>query len=122
MAEWLRDYYDNVDNMRLDDFVDSHTDDVIVQMGNNPPAHGKEQVREAIGQFWTMIDGLEHNFSQVHESGGTTVLEAQIDYTRKDGKVVTVPCASVLDRAEDGRVAALRVYIDLAPVFGPAPG
>jgi ketosteroid isomerase-like protein len=118
MSDWLRTYYDNVDNMRLDEFVDSHTDDVIVQFGNNPPARGKDEVREAIGQFWMMIDGLQHTFNQVHESDGTTVLEAQIDYTRKDGQVVTVPCASVLDRVDDGKISALRVYIDLAPVFG----
>lgn len=117
MADWLRDYYDNIDNMRLDDFVDSHTEDIVVQFGNNPPAVGKQQVREAIGQFWTMISGLEHNFVNVHESGSTTVLEANIDYTRHDDQVVTVPCASILDRAEDGRVSALRIYVDLAPVF-----
>jgi hypothetical protein len=28
-----------------------------------------------------------------------------------------VPCASILDRAQDGKVSALRIYIDLAPVF-----
>jgi ketosteroid isomerase-like protein len=117
MADWLRDYYDNIDHMRLDDFVNSHTDDVLVQFGNNPPAVGKEQVREAIGQFWTMIDGLEHTFINVHEAGSTTVLEADIEYTRQDAQVVTVPCASILDRAPDGKVSALRIYIDLAPVF-----
>jgi ketosteroid isomerase-like protein len=117
MADWLRDYYDNIDGMRLDDFVESHTDDVVVKFGNNPPAEGKEQVREAIGQFWTMISGLEHTFVNVHEAGDTTVLEADIDYTRQDGQVVTVPCASILDRAQDGKVRQLRIYVDLAPVF-----
>jgi ketosteroid isomerase-like protein len=119
MGDWLRDYYDTIDNMRLDEFVDSHTDGVVVQFANNPPAHGKDEVRESIGQFWTLIDGLEHTFLSVHEDGPTTVLESNIDYTRKDGQVVTVPCASVVDRAGDGKVSGLRVYIDLAPVFAP---
>jgi ketosteroid isomerase-like protein len=118
--DWLRVYYENVDGMRLDDFVDSHTDDVVVKFGNGPAAVGKEQVREAIGQFWTMVGGLRHNFVSVHQSGDTTVLEADIDYTLLDGRVVTVPCASILERDGGGKVRALRVYIDLAPVFAPS--
>ena len=117
MSDWVRDYYDNVDNMRLDEFVDSHTDDVVVKMGNSPPAVGKDAVREAIGGFWTMIGGLRHEFVSVHDAGATTVVEASIDYTLLDGRVVTVPCASILDRADGGKVSGLRVYIDLAPVF-----
>ena len=117
MSDWINDYYANIDNMRLDDFVNSHTDDVVVKFGNNPPAVGKDQVRAAIGQFWTLIGGMKHSFVNVHEAGNTTVLEADIDYTRLDGQVVTVPCASIIDRVDDGKVSGLRIYIDLAPVF-----
>jgi ketosteroid isomerase-like protein len=119
MGDWLREYYDDVDNMRLQEFVDRHTDDVVVKFGNNPPAVGKAEVEQAIGYFWTLIGGLRHNFTNVYTAGDTTIVEADIDYTRKDGGQVTVPCTSVLHQ-RDGLVDQLRVYLDLAPVFAPA--
>jgi ketosteroid isomerase-like protein len=118
MDDWLRDYYDDVDNMRLDAFVDRHTDDVVVKFGNNPPAVGKDEVRQAIGYFWTLIGGLRHEFVNVFAEGDTTILEAEIDYTRKDGGHVTVPCTSILHRRGEF-VDQLRVYLDLTPVFAP---
>ena len=42
MSEWLNDYYDDVDHMRLENWLARHTDDVVVQFGNNPPARGTE--------------------------------------------------------------------------------
>ena len=119
MGDWLKDYYDDVDNMRLQAFVARHTDDVVVKFGNNPPAVGKAQVEQSIGYFWTMIGGLRHHFVNVFTDGDTTILEAEIDYQRKDGGTVRVPCTSILHR-RDGLVDGLRVYLDLAPVFAPA--
>ncbi len=117
---WLKDYYDDVDNMRLEEFVARHTDDVMVQFGNNPPANGKDEVRGAIGYFWEMIGGLKHNFVNVIEDGDVTVLEANIDYLRKDdGQTVTVPCVSILRRNGE-LVEQLKMFLDLAPVFSPA--
>jgi hypothetical protein len=119
MSDWFREYFDDVDNMRLDDWIARHSDDVVVTFGNNPPARGKEEVAGNIGYFWSLIDGLKHNIVHTYEVNGTTILETQVDYHRKDGKTVTVPCTSVLHRSGD-LVDALRVYIDLAPVFSEA--
>ena len=54
---------------------------------------------------------------------GAAVVEADIDYTRTDGKVVTTPCVTLLHRAGDAepaRVDHVRIFIDLAPVFAPS--
>jgi ketosteroid isomerase-like protein len=116
MSDWIRDYYDDVDNMRLGEWVARHSDDVVVRFGNNPPARGKDEVAQNIGQFWSLIGGLKHNFVNTWEVDGTTILELNVDYTRADGAHVSVPCTSFLHR--DGElVDELRVYIDLAPVF-----
>lgn len=118
-TDWLRRYYDDVDHMRLDDFIAWHSDDVRVQFGNNPPANGKEEVRENIGHFWEMISGLKHNFVTVVTDGDTTVLDAEIDYRRRDGVTVTVPCATLLHRRGE-LIDQVKIYADLAPVFAPA--
>jgi ketosteroid isomerase-like protein len=119
MSTWIDDYYADVDAMRLDAFVERHSDDAAVTFGNNPPAVGKEAIRAAIGGFWSMIGGLRHerrNLWLVND-GGTAVLEVITHYTTKGGAAVPVPCVSILDRSADGKVTSLRVHIDLAPLF-----
>jgi 2-keto-4-pentenoate hydratase/2-oxohepta-3-ene-1,7-dioic acid hydratase in catechol pathway/ketosteroid isomerase-like protein len=116
---WLREYYADVDGMRMDAYLAHHTDDVVVRFANNPEAHGKEQVRAGIGHFWELIDGLRHEFVNVFEDGDTTIAEALIDYTRKDGQVVTIPCTTLLHRRGE-LVDSVRVYLDVAPIFAPA--
>ena len=116
MSDWVHDYYDDVDNMRLDEWVARHSDDVVLKFGNNPPAQGQDEIAQNIGQFWSTIGGLKHDFVNSYEVDSTTILELNVDYTRADGAHVTVPCTSFLHR--DGElVDELRVYIDLAPVF-----
>ncbi len=118
MAEWFREYYDDVDNMRLDEFVSRHTDDVEVKFGNGPAVVGKDEVKQAIGGFWQTIGGLRHDFVHVYTQGDTTILEVDIDYERKDGSHVSVPATSVLHRRGE-LVDQLRIYIDVAPVYAP---
>ncbi len=129
MTDWVIRYYDDIDNMRLDEFVSWHAPDVTVQFANNPPAHGHDQVRGAIGHFWELIGGLKHNILHVWDTpDGTSVVEANIDYTRKDGQVVTTPCVTLLHRADagpesgtrSGGIDSVRIFVDLAPVFAPA--
>ena len=119
MSDWITDYYADVDGMRLQAFVDRHTDDAQVVFGNNPPAVGKQAIGEALGGFWSMIGGLRHERRNLWfvDEGRTAVLEALVHYTTKGGAEVAVPCVSLLDRAEDGQVSSLRVHIDLAPLF-----
>ena len=118
VSDWVRDYYDDVDNMRMDEFIAWHTDDVRVRFANNPEAQGHDQVRGAIGHFWEEIRGLKHNIVNAWETGGTAIVEAQIDYTRKDGNVVTVPCTTVLRRPGD-KIDSVRIYMDPTPIFAP---
>ena len=119
MSTWIDDYYADVDAMRLEPFVERHSDDASVVFGNNPPAVGKEAIGAAIGGFWSMIGGLRHERRNLWfvNDGDTAVLEVVTHYTTKGGAKVPVPCVSLLDRNADGKVTSLRVYIDLAPLF-----
>ncbi|MFC4948002.1 nuclear transport factor 2 family protein [Pseudonocardia sp. GCM10023141] len=119
MSEWIDAYYADVDGMRLQSYVDRHTEDAEVVFGNNPAAIGKAAIGEAIGGFWSLIGGLRHERRNLWfvDDGNTAVLEVITHYTTKGGTHVAMPCVSLLDRAPDGRVSSLRVHIDLAPLF-----
>jgi ketosteroid isomerase-like protein len=119
MSDWITDYYADVDGMNLDAYVAHHADEAEVIFANNPPAVGRDAIREAIGGFWTMIGGLRH---EVHNrwdvnDGNTAVLEVTTHYTTHGGAAVSMPCVSILDRNAEGQVTSLRVHIDLAPLF-----
>jgi hypothetical protein len=116
MQHWFSDMYANVDAMRLDAFVAGLTPDVEVVVGNNPAMNGRQAVKEGIGHFWSTISGLKHHVVNVVEGQGLTVLEAKVDYSRKDGRQVTVPVVTVLERNGD-LVKSLRIYFDVAPVY-----
>jgi ketosteroid isomerase-like protein len=119
MGTWIDDYYADVDAMRLEAFVERHSDDAVVVFGNNPPAVGKEAISTNIGGFWSMIGGLRHERRNLWfvNDGDTAVLEVVSHYTTKGGAQVGVPCVSILDRDAGGKVTSLRVHIDLAPLF-----
>ncbi len=120
MSDWITDYYSDVDAMRLTSFVDRHTDDAVLVFANNPPAVGKPAIKEAIGGLFSMIGGLRHERRNLWfvNDGDTAVLEVFTHYTTKGGvEVVPLPCVSLLDRGADGRVRALRIHMDLAPLF-----
>ena len=113
---WLIQYYADVDAQRMDAFLAHHAPDARVVFANHPPAVGHEAIRGAIGGLWGAIAGLSHRVVQVWECGATTLLEAAVTYTRKDGKAVIVPCVSIFE-TRDGKVTDLRIHLDLAPVF-----
>jgi len=119
MSDWIDDYYADVDAMRLDPYVDRHSDDAVVVFANQPPAVGKDAIRAAIGGFWSMIGGLRHERRNLWfvNDGATAVLEVVTHYTTHGGAQIGVPCVSLLDRNADGLVTSLRVHIDLAPLF-----
>ena len=116
MKHWFSDLYASIDAMRLDELAAGLAPDVEVVVGNNPAMNGRQAVKEGIGHFFSTIAGLEHHFINVVEGQGLTFLEAKVDYRRKDGRQVTVPVVTVLERT-GGLVSSLRIYFDVAPVY-----
>ncbi len=116
MKHWFTDLYASIDAMNLDKFAAGLTPDVEVIVGNNPPMNGREAAKEGLGGFFSTIGGIKHNIGTVVEGDGVTVMEAKVDYTRKDGNTVTVPAVTVLERRGD-LVKSLRIYVDVAPVY-----
>ena len=116
MADWFHATYERIDAMDMDGFLAGLAPDIELVVGNHPPLRGKAAVREGIGQFWASIDGLKHHIVNVVEQGSLTALETRIEYRRKDGRTVTIPCVTMLERAGD-RIRGLRIYFDIAPVY-----
>jgi SnoaL-like domain len=116
VKHWFSDLYASIDAMRLDEFAAGLAPDVEVVVGNSPAMHGRQAAKQGIGHFFSTIDGIKHHLVNVAESDGRTFLEANVEYLRKDGKTVTIPAVTVLERDGD-LVKSLRIYFDVAPVY-----
>jgi len=116
MSDWVKHYYSVVDSMNVEEFAALHTEDVRLRFGNAETVVGRDAVVQGIANFWGAIKGLRHNFVQTWDEGDVEIVEALIDYTRHDGKVVTLPCTSILRKRGD-LLQDLRIYMDVSPVF-----
>ena len=111
----LRAIYANIDAMNLDGFMGALSDDVELTFGNHPAAHGTAQARAAVGSFWASIGAIKHQIGTISREGDRATVEAKVEITRKDGRIVSVPSCSVIDR-RGGKVTSMRTYVDLSPV------
>ena len=113
---WVLERFRAVDRKDIDGFIDMLTDDHMFVFGARPPLIGKPAAREVVLHFWTMIGRLRHNIRRLTEAGEYIFVEADVDYERLDGKVVTVPCCDVI-RTRGRLLCEQRAYLDQTEVF-----
>ncbi|WP_375483526.1 nuclear transport factor 2 family protein [uncultured Mycobacterium sp.] len=112
----VRQAFAAIDAMDPDKFVKHLTQDVVFRFGNAEPTVGRTSVQEAVSRFFASIAGMKHQIERVYEIGDAAVVQIEIEYTRKDGRRVTVPNADILT-FEGELVRDWRIYIDVSPVY-----
>jgi ketosteroid isomerase-like protein len=116
MSRNIAAIFADIDSFDADKFVAHLTEDVTFRFGNGEPVVGRGNVRDAVAGFFTTINGLTHHILNTWDIGDVSVAQIDVEYTRTDGKHVTVPNADIL--VFDGDlVSNWQIYIDLAPVF-----
>jgi ketosteroid isomerase-like protein len=108
----------DIDSMDPDRFAEHLAEDVRFRFGNADPVHGRAAVRDVWAEFCETVDGVRHHPVEQWESGDAVIAEAEVTYTRKDGSEVTVPVVTIY-RSSGELIDDYRVFIDLAPLFGP---
>ena len=115
-------YSEGVDNKDASAFAGAFVDDGWLRFGNNEPITGRDTIREAIAQFFTLFASLSHEPIATTISDDTVVLEANVTYTLHHGGTVTVPACTIFRLAETGGHTPVarkcQIYVDLAPLFG----
>lgn len=67
--------------------------------------------------YWSTFGSLTHDRRNIYGTDSAFVLEALNEYTRQDGKAVTVTAVAFTDRDQAGQVTSVRFYTDTTPVF-----
>jgi ketosteroid isomerase-like protein len=115
-TDWVKDYYAAVDSMNMEKYLSFHTDDIKFRFGSNPTTTGKDAVVQGLSQLWGALESLSHTMTGLWQIDNVTIVEADVTYTRKDGKVVVLPAASIL-RREGDLVNDMRINMDINPLF-----
>lgn len=115
--DWLKANYTAVDNMDADAYRKFLSEDCELMFGNNPVVKCNNEIIGGIKHFWDAINGLDHSFISILGNDYRLAAEALIDYTRKDDKVVTIPCVTVIKRNAEGLATSIKIFIDTTPIF-----
>lgn len=114
---WLQAKYSAVDAMDALQYGSFLAEDATLQFANTPAVQGRSIILAGLQRFWSGIRGLDHDFINILGTDASLAAEALIDYTRKDGRVVSLPCVTVIERNDDGLATSVRIFIDTAPIF-----
>ena len=116
--EWLTQVYNDVDALDVEKFVGHLSDDVVVRFGNAPQITGKQEVRKAFKEFFENLEGMRHQFVEVHkQEKGKVGLEANVRYIRKDQRAVTVPMYTLWEMDKKGLATRFQIFGDATPAF-----
>lgn len=112
----IRELFAAVDSMKFEEFGAFLTDEVTFVMGNNPPLHGRDAVREGSQAFMASIASIHHTIDDWFERGPEVLVRVRVTVGRRDGEQVTVP-AVVHFEERDAGITRYQIYVDMGPVF-----
>jgi ketosteroid isomerase-like protein len=111
--------FDLVDAMDAEGFGALFAPTGVFAFANWPEQTGPGAIAAVVAGFFGTIRALRHEVQEVWRMGETDICRLRVTYTRQDGGTLSLPCANIWRRGEDGRFDDYRIYIDLAPLFAP---
>jgi hypothetical protein len=111
--QWVHEMYEQVDGKRVDEYIGLFAPDAQLRFGNGPTVTGAAEIAATLKRADEGHE-MHHTLLNCWEAGGTTVLEFEVDYRYADGREVTFPAITVLDRP-DGAITSMRVYPAIIP-------
>ena len=115
-TDWVQRIFNSIDAMDTNGFLSFLTDEVRFRFGNAPSAVGKEEVRQAIEEFFASIKGLKHRVLKTWAHSDAVICQGEVTYTRTDDSQVTIPFVNVW-AVEADRIKDYLIYIDITPLY-----
>lgn len=104
--------------MDIDRFAQNFAEDAVYQFGNEPVVYGRQGIKEAesIAAFNQTVNSIKHHIKNMWELGNMLIVEMDVTYVRKDGKIFNLPaCDTVWFKGN--LVQKMNIYMDITPVF-----
>lgn len=104
--------------MDLDRFAQNFTEDAVYQFSNEPIVYGRQGIAEAdsIAAFNKTVNSIKHHIKNMWELDNMLIVEMDVTYVRKDGKVLNLPACDTV-WFNGNLVQKMNIYMDITPVF-----
>ncbi len=99
-------------------FAGFFTDNPVYHFGNYEPCFTKETIIASTDAFFGYVAALYHDIRNLWEVGDVVFVEMDVQYWRKDGTSITLPCADIF-RFEGDKILELRIFMDSNPIGDP---
>jgi hypothetical protein len=115
---WVLEMFRTIELLDVSSFLTYLAPDVRFRFGNAPCLQGPDQVAAAVSHFFTLLRGLRHELVGLWQDGSAVVAEADVTYTRLDGRNASLPVVSLIRLGGPRQVRDYRIYFDPPPIFG----
>ena len=113
---WVEDLFASIDGQDSEKFCSYFTDEGTFVFSNMEPVKGVDNIREAVGGFFSSIKGLKHDLHNCWERNGSVITNGIVTYTRHDGSELTVPFADIFYMSGN-KVKDYLIYIDISKLY-----
>lgn len=114
--QWLRSYYDAIDNLRFDEVAAFLHDDCRCQYPNGAVITGRERFIQWGRRDLGALRGTRHELREAWEEGDELIFELEVTYWREDGGRIARPGVGIF-LLDDGRIRAQRLFVDARGVW-----
>lgn len=114
--EWLEALGGVIDAKDSELFATYFTEDGIFRFGNAEPVKGRRAVADYVAAFFNMIKSSKHKVVNFWEQGDNIIWQGEVEYTRLDGKKVTVQFTNIF-YMKGTLIDQYLIYIDNTPLF-----
>jgi ketosteroid isomerase-like protein len=112
----VKEMFMAAESNNVDEYVSFFTEDALFKVGNLPSVFGPQGIRDFESPVRQVIRTVSHEVKEMWEQEDVVICEMEITYTRRDGKVLILPCVDVIQMERD-KVWKMQAYLDPSPVF-----
>ena len=106
--QWYLGYLNTIDNRDIKSYVSYLFDDCTLQINNDPPVSGKDQITKHPTSLWTSFKGNGHDLLIIYGTDSSFSSEIVNHFAVAVG---------YLDRNGEGLLTSVRLYADFSPLF-----
>jgi ketosteroid isomerase-like protein len=116
MDKWLGEVSASIDAKDSDKFASFITEDGQFRFGSTAPVHGRQNIRDYVAAFFTMIKSSRHKVVNAWKEDGVIIWQGEVLYTRLNGTEITIPFVNIFNMDGD-LIKDYLIYIDNGPLF-----
>ncbi len=114
--DWLRSYYEAVDQLRFEDVAAFLHEDCENQYPMGVVVAGRERILRGMRAALEALAGTAHELKAAWEEDGELIFELQVTYRRRDGQTIARPGVGIFTM-EGGKIRRQRLFVDSAGVW-----